>query len=244
MKFKLKKGERLDDLQLSGLHIIQSPDKFCFGIDAVLLSGFAYAKKGSGVIDLGTGTGILPLLLSVKTEGEYFVGLEIQKESVDMARRSVEGNGLSNIDIIEGDIKNIKKLFNRSEFDVVTSNPPYMIDSHGLANANSYKYIARHEVLCTLSDIVKAADYLLKPNGRFFMVHRPFRLPEIFETLKNYGLEPKRLRLVYPNVEKEPSMVLIEAIKHAKSRLLIEKPLIVYGNDGKYTDEIIENYGY
>lgn len=244
MKFKLKEGERLDDLELSGLHIIQSPDKFCFGIDAVLLSGFAYAKKGNKVIDLGTGTGILPLLLSAKTEGEHFTGLEIQKESVEMARRSVNGNNITNIDIVEGDIKNIGSLFKRSTFDVVTSNPPYMIERHGLANVNSCKYIARHEVLCTLLDVISAANYLLKPNGRFFMVHRPFRLPEIFEKLKRYDLEPKRMRLVYPSFEKEPNMVLIEAVKNAKSRLLIERPLIVYKSDGKYTDEIIKNYGY
>ena len=244
MEFELKDRERLDDLEISGLHIIQSPDKFCFGMDAVLLSGFAYARKGDKVIDLGTGTGILPLLLSAKTAGEHFTGLEIQKESSDMARRSVEGNGLHNIDIITGDIKEVESLFNRQSFDAVTSNPPYMINEHGIVNPEAPKQIARHEVLCTLEDVVMAAAYLLKANGRFFMVHRPFRLPEIFESLRKYRLEPKRMRLVYPQLDKEPNMILIESVKYGKARLTVEKPLIVYDEYGKYTEEMIRDYKY
>ena len=244
MKFELKDRERLDDLEISGLHIIQSPDKFCFGMDAVLLSGFAYAKKGDRVIDLGTGTGILPLLLWAKTEGEHFTGLEIQKESADMARRSVVGNNITNIEIVDGDIKSVDKLFKRQSFDVVTSNPPYMINEHGITNPEAPKQIARHEILCTLEDVVKAASYLLKDNGRFFMVHRPFRLPEIFENLRKYRLEPKRMRLVYPQIDKEPNMVLIEAVKYGKPRLNVEKPLIVYDEDMKYTEEMMRDYRY
>ena len=244
MKFELKDRERLDDLEISGLHIIQSPDKFCFGMDAVLLSGFAYAKKGDRVIDLGTGTGILPLLLWAKTEGEHFTGLEIQKESADMARRSVAGNNIVNIEIADGDIKSVDKLFKRQSFDVVTSNPPYMINEHGITNPEAPKQIARHEILCTLEDVVKAADYLLKSNGKFFMVHRPFRLPEVFENLRKYRLEPKRMRLVYPQIDKEPNMVLVEAVKYGKPRLNVEKPLIVYDEDMKYTEEMMRDYRF
>ena len=234
MEFELKDRERLDDLEISGLHIIQSPDKFCFGMDAVLLSGFAYAKKGSRVIDLGTGTAILPLLLWAKTEGEHFTGLEIQAESADMARRSVEGNEISNIDIVEGDIKAVEDLFKRNSFDVVTSNPPYMISEHGIANPDAPKQIARHEILCNLEDVVKAAAYLLKANGRFFMVHR----------LRKYRLEPKRMRLVHPQLDKEPNMVLIEAVKYGNPRLKIEKPLIVYDENMKYSEEMMRDYRY
>lgn len=244
MEFELKDRERLDDLEISGLHIIQSPDKFCFGMDAVLLSGFAYAKKGHRVIDLGTGTGILPLLLWAKTEGEHFTGLEIQEESADMARRSVVGNNIVNIEIVDGDIKSADKLFKRQSFDVVTSNPPYMINEHGIANPDAPKQIARHEILCTLEDVVKAAAYLLKSNGKFFMVHRPFRLPEVFENLRKYRLEPKRMRLVYPQIDKEPNMVLVEAVKYGKPRLIVEKPLIVYDKDMKYTEEMMRDYRY
>ena len=244
MEYELKDRERLDDLEISGLHIIQSPDKFCFGMDAVLLSGFAYAKKGHRVIDLGTGTGILPLLLWAKTEGEHFTGLEIQEESADMARRSVAGNNIANIEIVDGDIKSADKLFKRQSFDVVTSNPPYMINEHGITNPDAPKQIARHEILCTLEDVVKAAAYLLKSNGKFFMVHRPFRLPEVFENLRKYRLEPKRMRLVYPQIDKEPNMVLIEAVKYGKPRLTVEKPLIVYDKDMKYTEEMMRDYRY
>ena len=244
MEFELKDRERLDDLEISGLHIIQSPDKFCFGMDAVLLSGFAYAKKGHRVIDLGTGTGILPLLLWAKTEGEHFTGLEIQEESADMARRSVVGNNIANIEIVDGDIKSADKLFKRQSFDVVTSNPPYMINEHGITNPDAPKQIARHEILCTLEDVVKAAAYLLKSNGKFFMVHRPFRLPEVFENLRKYRLEPKRMRLVYTQIDKEPNMVLVEAVKYGKPRLIVEKPLIVYDKDMKYTEEMMRDYRY
>ena len=244
MEFELKDRERLDDLEISGLHIIQSPDKFCFGMDAVLLSGFAYAKRGDKVIDLGTGTGILPLLLWAKTMGEHFIGLEIQEESADMARRSIAGNNLANVEIVDGDIKSVDKLFERQNFDVVTSNPPYMINEHGITNPEAPKQIARHEILCTLEDVVKAAAYLLKSNGKFFMVHRPFRLPEIFENLRKYRLEPKRMRLVHPQLDKEPNMVLIEAVKYGKPRLTVEKPLIVYDKDMKYTEEMMRDYRY
>lgn len=241
----LKEHERIDDLQRNGYKIIQDPCRFCFGMDAVLLSGFARADKGDHVIDLGTGTGIIPILMEAKTEASHLIGLEIQEESADMARRSVALNNLeSKIEIVTGDIKQAVELFGKSTMDVVTSNPPYMIGQHGLKNPDSEKAIARHEVLCTLEDVVKTAAALLKPGGNFFMVHRPFRLAEIMTCLSNYKLEPKRMRLVYPFVDKEPNMVLIEANRGGRSRLTVEKPLIVYKEQGVYTDEIYEVYGY
>lgn len=245
MTIKLKEGERLDELHRNGYQIIQNPEKFCFGMDAVLLSGFARVKKGERVLDLGTGTGIIPILLEAKTEGEHFTGLEIQAESADMARRSVAVNNLSGkIEIQCGDMKEASNLFGAASFDVVTSNPPYMIENHGLLNQKSAKAVARHEILCNLEDVVRETAGVLKPNGRFYLVHRPFRLVEIFGMLTKYRLEPKRMKLVYPYVDKEPNMVLIEALKGGKSRITIEKPLIVYQKEQVYTKEIYEIYGY
>lgn len=241
----LKPDERIDDLERNGYKIIQSPNKFCFGMDAVLLSGYAEARCGEKVLDIGTGTGIIPILMEAKTAGEHFTGLEIQEESADMARRSVMLNGLEDkIDIICGDIKEAPTYFKPESFDVVTSNPPYMIGTHGIKCDNEPMTIARHEVMCTLNDIIEQGSRLLKVRGRFYMVHRPFRLVEIFETFRKYSLEPKRMRLVYPYVDKEPNMVLIEAVKGGKPRLTVDKPLIVYKDKGKYTDEIYEVYGY
>ena len=245
MKVELKERERFDELNRNGYEIIQNPDKFCFGMDAVLLSGFTQVKPGENVLDLGTGTGIIPILLEAKTEGKHFSALEIQKESVDMARRSVCHNGLCDkIEIIQGDIKEAGKLFDSASFDVITCNPPYMIGNHGLKNPDAPKAIARHEVLCTLEDVISQTAKLLRPGGRFYMVHRPFRLVEIMLELTKYKLEPKRMQLVYPYADKEPNMVLIEAVRGGKARLKVEKPLIVYKEQGKYTEEIYDLYGY
>ena len=235
----------MDDLQRNGYRIIQNPEKFCFGMDAVLLSGFAKVKKGEQVLDLGTGTGIIPILLKGKTQGKHFTGLEIQEESAEMARRSVNFNGLSGeISIVTGDIREAADLFGAASFDVVTSNPPYMTGSHGLTNPDEAKAIARHELLCTLEDVIREASAVLKPQGRFYMVHRPFRLAEIFCTMSRYRLEPKRMRLVYPYADREPNMVLIEGLKGGRPRITVEKPLIVYKSPGVYTDEIYDVYGY
>ena len=241
----LHEGERLDELNRNNLMIIQDPSRFCFGMDAVLLSGFAKVKAGEKAIDLGTGNGIIPILLSAKTEGEHFTGLEIQPENVDIASRSVKYNRLEvKIDIVEGDIVKASGQFGKSVFDVVTSNPPYMIGQHGLTNPDSAKAIARHEVKCTFEDVARETAALLKPGGRFYLVHRPFRLAEIMVTLVKYKLEPKRMKLVYPFVDKEPNMVLMECVRGGNSRMTVEAPLIVYKEPGVYTDEIYDIYGY
>lgn len=245
MENNLKPMERLDELHRNGYVIIQNPEKFCFGMDAVLLSGFAAVKPGERSLDLGTGTGIIPILLEAKTKGEHFTGLEIQEESADMARRSVALNRLeSKIDIVTGDIKDASKLFGASSFDVITTNPPYMIGNHGISSSSEAKAIARHEVLCTLDDILRESAKLLRPKGRFYMVHRPFRLAEIMIKMVAYKIEPKRMKLVYPFVDKEPNMVLIEGLAGGNSRMTVEKPLIVYREPGVYTEEIYEIYGY
>ena len=208
MDVKLRPEERLDDLQVNGYEIIQHPGKFCFGMDAVLLSNFARVKEKERALDLGTGTGIIPILLTAKTEGQSFVGLEIQEESADMARRSVAHNRLEEkVEIVTGDIKEAAEIFGPVSFDVITVNPPYMIGQHGIANASDTKAIARHEVLCTLDDVLRESAKLLKPKGRFYMVHRPFRLAEILSKMVAAGIEPKRMRMVHPFVDKEPNMV-------------------------------------
>ncbi|MDE5891948.1 MAG: tRNA1(Val) (adenine(37)-N6)-methyltransferase [Acetatifactor sp.] len=245
MTVVLKEKERIDDLQRNGYRIIQHPEKFCFGMDAVLLSGFATAHRGDQVLDLCTGTGIIPILMEAKTEAAHLTGLEIQAESADMARRSVQLNGLEEkIDIVTGDVKEAGSYFSSASFDVITCNPPYMIGRHGLTNPEAPKAIARHEILCTLGDVVSQSAVLLKPGGHLYLVHRPFRLAEIMTMLVQYKLEPKRMRLVYPYVDKEPNMVLLEAVRGGKSRITVERPLIIFSEPGVYTSEIREKFGY
>ncbi len=244
MTTNLKSGERLDDLQIKGYEIIQHPGKFCFGMDAVLLANFARVKPGEVVLDLGTGTGIIPILLTAKTEGKKFTGLEIQEESADMARRSVWHNHLEEkVEIVTGDIKEAADIFGPVSFDVITTNPPYMIGQHGIANPSDAKAIARHEVLCTLDDILRESAKVLRPGGKFYMVHRPFRLAEIMSKMVALGLEPKRMRMVHPYIDKEPNMVLIEGVRGGNSRITIERPLIVYKEQGVYSDELLGEYG-
>lgn len=245
MEINLKSEERLDDLHRNNYKIIQNTKKFCFGMDGVLLSGFTRVNSGENALDLGTGTGIIPILLEGKTEGKHFTGLEIQVESADMARRSIAINKQEDkVDIVVGDIKEASKIFGLASFDVVTSNPPYMNYNHGIVNPNEAKAIARHEIMCSLEDVVREASKVLKPKGRFYMVHRPFRLVEILTTLSFYKLEAKRIKFVHPYIDKEPNMVLIECLKGAKSNVIVEAPLIVYKEPNVYTDEIYDIYGY
>lgn len=241
----MREGERIDELQRNEYLIFQNPGRFCFGMDAVLLSAFVHVKPGARVLDLGTGTGILPLLVEAKTPAGELYALEIQAESADMARRSVEVNGLSDkIKIIDGDLKEAGRIFGAASFDAVTCNPPYMTAEHGLTNPELPKAIARHEVLCTLEDVVREAATVLRPGGNFFMVHRPFRLAEIIRCLSEHGLELKRMQMVHPYVDKEPNMVLLEANKGGRPRVTVEAPIIVFREPGVYHEDITGIYGY
>ncbi len=245
MTVRIKNTERVDELQRNDYRIIQDPGKFCFGMDAVLLTGFARAKPTDRLLDLGTGTGIIPLLMEAKYHCAHLTGLEIQAESADMAARSVELNGLlDKIEIITGDIREADRLFSAASFDCITCNPPYMADRHGIMNPDAPKAIARHEILVSFEDVARQTSRLLKPGGRFFLVHRPFRLAEIMVTLAGHGLEPKRMQLVHPYVDREPNMVLLEAVRGGNPRMKVEKPLVIFSEPGKYMPEITELYGY
>lgn len=245
----LDSNEKIDILPHSNYKIIQDSKKFCFGIDAVLLADYVVRlesrkKNTQKIVDLGTGNGIIPLLLNYKISNSFISGIEIQKECALMAQRSVELNNLNQkISIINGDIKNIQNLMERNTTDIVVSNPPYMINSHGKQNPSDYKKIARHEILCNLEDVIKAASYLLGSKKSFYMIHKPFRLNQIFSLLQQYKLEPKNIRFVFPYVDKEPTMVLIQAIKGANARLTVESPLIVYEGVKQYSKEVLEIYG-
>lgn len=242
--------EIVDTLK-NGYKIIQNSEMFKFGIDAVLLSYFAFnqIRNNEKIIDLGTGNGIIPLLLA-KSRAKTITGLEIQKENVEIAKKSIALNQLENkIDVIQGDIKLVCKDFSKHSFDSVLTNPPYMINNHGKQNPNDAKLIARHEVLCNLEDIISAADFLLKPNGKFFMIHKAFRLPEIFNSMINHKIEPKRMQMILPFVDKEANLVLIEGRKNGNPRLQIEKNLIVYEKSGTekpdtYTKMIEDIYSW
>ena len=238
----LREGERIDDLQRNGYRIIQHPDSFCFGMDAVLLSSYAAAGSGERVLDLGTGTGIIPILMRAKTKCRDFTGLEINPESAGRAERSIRLNHLEDsIRILQGDLREVRSLFSPGSFDVVTSNPPYMVAGHGLTG-KAGKGPERHELLCTLEDVVSAAARVLREQGRFYLVHRPFRLAEVIVTLSRYRLEPKRMRLVCPMAGKEPNLMLIEARKGANPRMTVEPPLFVYERPGVYTGELLDIY--
>lgn len=239
----INKNERVDDLHRNGYLLIQDPERFCFGIDAVLLAGYAKMNKNEVALDMCTGTGVIPILMKGKTDGEQFVGVEIQQESAEMAQRSVLLNDLeNNIFIQHGDIRELDKMFRAGSFDVVTCNPPYMPNGGGLLNDRTPKAVARHEILCTLEDVLSMADKMLRVGGRMYMVHRPARLVDIFALSRQYHLEPKRMRLVHPYVEKEPTLVLVELIKGGKPMLKVEPPLIIYLINGEYTSEIRDIY--
>ena len=243
MTINLNPDERLDDLQRNGYKLIQNTKIFCFGMDAVLLCAFTKVDKGERVLDLGTGNGVIPILLKGRTEGKHFTGLEIQDVNVDLARRSVQYNRIEDdVLIVKGDIKEASKIFGGASFDVVTTNPPYMNENHGLKNPESHKAIARHEILCTLEDVIREGTKVLKPGGRFNMIHRPHRLVEIIELMKKYRVEPKRIRFVHPFADKEANMVLIEGIRGAKPMVKIEPPLVIYEATGVYTEEVKNLY--
>lgn len=237
-------NERIDDLEYKGLKIIQNKDGFCFGIDSILLSDFAKEiKKGSKVIDLGTGTGILGIMLCAKTELSKIIGVEIQAEVADMAKRSIKLNNLQDkVEIINENIKNLEDKLEMGIFDAVVTNPPYKKIGTGIINENEKKLISRHEITANLEDFIKISVTLLKEKGNLYMVHRPDRLVDIIENLRKYKLEPKKIRFVHPSLGKEPNMILIKATKNANPFLKIEKPLYVYKENGEYTEEILKIY--
>ena len=237
-------GERLDDLQCNGLCLIQDPDKFCFGIDAVLLSNFVKVKKNGHVVDLCTGSGIVPILLSAKTGAKKITGIEIQSDIADMARRSVSYNKLDEkIDIINDDISNALKYINNCSVDSVCVNPPYMKDTTAIKNPDLPMAIARHELLTDLETVINIASKLLKESGKFFMVHRPSRLSEIFASMRQNRIEPKRLRFIHPYIESKANLVLIEGAKGSGVWMDVEPPLVVYKDKNVYTDEVLKIYG-
>ena len=262
----IKSCERIDNLQCKGYQIIQNSGMFCFGMDAVLLANYVRFKRGGRYMDLGTGTGIIPILLAAKEYGEgaltreerladlcdadrkiandaRFIGIELQSACADMAARSVSLNGLDGLVRIDnGDIKEVSCNYKKASFDIVTSNPPYIKGSHGLENPDAPKNIARHEVHVTLDQVVAAAEYALKPGGSFYMIHKPFRLAEIFECLHEHRLEPKRMQLVHPYIDKEPNMVIVEAVKGGNSMIKIDPPMIVYKAPGVYTEQLLATY--
>ena len=245
MDIDLKENERIDDLEFNGLKIIQNKDGFCFGIDSVLLSDFSRdLPKNATALDLGTGTGILGILLCGKTNLSKIYGIEIQKDVADMAKRSIELNNLTNkFEIINDDIKNLSNHFQNNSFDAIISNHPYKKDNCGIKNESETKLISRHEITASLEDFISISSKLLKNNCSLYMVHRPERLSDLFYLLKKYKLEPKKLRIVQSYYDSKPKLILVKATKNAKSFLNIEKPLIIYNKDGSYTDEIYEIYG-
>ena len=257
MKIELNEDERIDDLEIKNMKIIQNKNGFCFGIDSVLLSDFAKEiKDNSRCIDLGTGTGILGILLCAKTKLSEIIGIEIQKEVADMAKRSIELNKLEkkfkiiNMDLKEiinkknnnNEINNLKNNLEKNSFDYVVTNPPYKKINTGKINENEKQLISRHEVAADLNNFIETASYLLKDKGTIFMVHRPDRLVDILEKMRKEKIEPKEIKFVYPKIEKEPNLILIKGIKNARPFLKVDKPIYIYNEDGNYTDEILRIY--
>lgn len=242
----LHPGERIDDLQLNGLQLIQNPNWFCFGVDAVLLSDFASKgiKKGSRVLDLCSGNGIIPLLLSQKSAAEQITGIEIQEPVAEMANRSVRLNKLeSKISMISGNLKDAPECFGKSSFQYITCNPPYKEAGSGLVNQSDPTALARHEILCSLEDIIRVSSIILEPMGKLFLIHRPERLIDLICLMKRYELEPKRLRFVHPYPEKTATMILVEGVRKGRPKLFLEPPLYIYEKPGTYSREIDEIYG-
>ena len=240
----LKKDERIDDLEYKGLKIIQNKDGFCFGIDSILLSDFAKKiKKGAQVLDLGTGTGIIATLLCAKTELSKIVGVEIQEEVYEMAKRSIKLNQLENkFQLINDNILNLNNYFEKNTFDVIVTNPPYKKKSTGIQNDDKRKLISRHEISATLEDFIKISKDMLKDKGEFYIVYRPERLVDLFELMRKYKIEPKKIRFVYSNIYSISKLVLVQGIKNAKTFLKLEKNLYIYDENGNYTDEILKIY--
>ena len=241
---QINPNERVDFIQRKGYKIIQNPEVFCFGIDAVLLADFAKAKKKDRVLDIGTGTGVIPILMFARYENDSYTGIDVQEDMINMANRSVQLNNIQNHIIMEHlNVKDLKDAYPQGSFNVVTSNPPYMKGKAGPLNDNESKMISRHEITCSLEDIIENAAHVLIEKGRLYMIHRPHRLVDMLFLMRKYRLEPKRMRMIHPRDGKAPTMVLVEGIKYAKAELTVEPPLYIYNDQGKYTDEIYHIYG-
>ena len=244
MRVELNEDERIDDLEFKDLKIIQNKNGFCFGIDSILLTDFAkQIKNNSKVIDLGTGTGIIPILLSAKTENTTFIGVEVQDEVAMMAKKSIKLNNLEKkIEIINNNILNLRDKYKKGSFDVVTTNPPYKKINTGVINLNNKKIISRHEITASLEDFIDIASYLLKDFGEFYMVHRPDRLVDIFSIMRNKNIEPKKIKFVFPNKNKKANLILIKGVKNAKAFLEYENNLYIYDEKENYTEDILKIY--
>jgi len=236
-------GETIDDLQ-NGYSIIQKSDAFRFGVDAVLLADFANIKHQHSVVDLGTGTGIIPILLYAKKKPSHITAVEIQRDMAEMAERSVRLNGLEDsIRVVCMDLKEAPGILGKAMYDCVVTNPPYVKKECGIRNPSESKAIARFEIMCSLEDVLQTAKDLLKPGGKFFMVHRTDRLADIIYEMRSRGIEPKRIRFVHPSIGKRPNLLLIEGARGGNKELKFMDPLYIYNDKGEYTEEIHRIYG-
>ena len=241
---KIFEDEKVDDLDYNDLKIIQKKDGFCFGMDSVMLANFAkISKKNAVIADLGTGTGIISILIAAKNNIQKIYGFDIQEDMIEMANRSVKMNNLQDkIEMINTDIVGLSKSKFKNVFDTVVTNPPYKKMNTGIVNDNEKKLISRHEFKCTLNDIIFESSKLLKDNGIFYMVHRPERLPDILILMRNNKIEPKEIQFVYPKIAAQSNLVLIKGVKYAKEYMKVLEPLIVYGENGEYTEQLLNYY--
>ena len=242
---ELKQNEKIEDLEFNGLKVIQSKNGFRIGTDAVLLADFAKRHIGkSFVLDIGTGTGVISILLAGKTDARKIIGLDVQEAVCDMARRSVKLNNLNDrIEIVCSDVKQIVDIVDKHTVDIIVTNPPYQRSNSGITNGNESELISRHEVLCTFDDICVAANYALRPKGEMYIVHRPERLVDIFYSLRKNEIEPKEIRFVESHSGEKAVLLLIKAVKGGKPFLNVLDPLIIYNKDGSYTEEVLKIYG-
>ena len=240
----LKENERIDDLEFKGLKMIQNTEGFCFGIDSILLSDFAkQIKKGAKVLDLGTGTGIIATLLCGKTELSEIIGIEVQEEVAQMAKRSIQLNHLENrFKIIQDNITNLNIYFEKNTFDAIVTNPPYKKEATGVQNEDTKKLISRHEIEANLEDFIKISKDMLKDKGEFYIVYRPERLVDLLSLMRKYKIEPKKIRFVYSNINAVSKLVLVQGVKNARTFLKLEPNLYIYDDNGNYTEEILKIY--
>ncbi len=247
---KLNVNERIDDLNLDGLELIQNTEYFCFGTDSVLLANFVVSNSSNNIIDFCSGSGVISLIISKKKKCNKVFSVELQKEMYDLLKRNIEYNDLrEKIIPVNSDIKDIKKIrqelinnIKNGTVDIVVCNPPYKKKGTGITNSEDVKYVARHEVMCNLEDVFKSACELLNTKGKLYLVHKPERLVDLMEVARKYRLEAKRIRFVQPNVNLKPSIVLIEYVKDGNNEVIVEKPLIEYNEDGSYTEEFLNIY--